>query len=340
MGRFSEKQLLLLTVAGSLVFVLGFGGLIYWDLDRIYAAELSDENPEAAEIADSELWGERRWIQEIDKQIEAARAEAELIPKREQDVIVYREIVARDTAILPNEDEVNRLTTTIGDFERMSGVRLTRVSDLNTDAAAGQAIAQIPIKLQLAGSFDETLKFINLFETLDRLVNVTGFTLTAGPPDGEDHATHGVSLDLVTYMYSSNAGLTKTVDVSNYERRKNDPVIQKLIRQQKAAYVEKYQLKSRMNRRDPLVDPRRSADEVPEEVSKIDFLKQKRLVDKLKFDVEMLKEDVRQEAYYRQNSKLVPLIQIKKQIDEKVARLQSEISAADGAVPDCPFPGV
>ena len=62
----------------------------------------------------------------------------------------------------------------------MAGVTLTRVTDLNTSSAKGEAIAKIPIKLQLTGTFDETLKFINLFETLDRIVNVTSFSMAGG----------------------------------------------------------------------------------------------------------------------------------------------------------------
>jgi len=202
-NKLSEKQLLLLTIATSALFVLGFSGLIYWDLDRIYAAEITEDNPDAASISEPEKWGELRHIQEIRKAIDAARAEAEKIPQREQDVIVYREIVARDAAILPSENEVNRLAVTIGDFERMAGVTLTRVSDLNTSSAKGEAIARIPIKLSLSGTFDETLKFINLFENLDRMVNVTAFSIKGGSKDadGEGNPRHAVSLDLVTFMY-------------------------------------------------------------------------------------------------------------------------------------------
>jgi Tfp pilus assembly protein PilO len=219
--KLNEKQLLLVTIAGSLLFVIGFCGLIYWDLDRIYAAEITEENPEAAEITDQEEWGELRHIQEIEKQIEVARAEAEKIPQREQDVIVYREIVARDAAILPSEDEVNRLAVTIGDFERMAGVTLTRVSDLNTSMGKGAAIARIPIKLQLSGTFEETLKFINLFENLDRIVNVTQFNISGGrakDTDADGNPRHAVTLDLETFMYSSKAGLAKPVEEGRVRR--------------------------------------------------------------------------------------------------------------------------
>ena len=51
---------------------------------------------------------------------------------------------------------------------------------------------------QLSGSYDETLKFMNLFETLDRLVNVTSFSVSGGGYVGDDVTpAHSVTLDLV-----------------------------------------------------------------------------------------------------------------------------------------------
>src|SRR6185503_2642769 len=116
-----------------------------------------------------------------------------------------------------------------------------------------------PIKLQLAGTFDQFLKFLNLFETLDRIINTRAYSISAGRIVGagrERHAIHEIQLDLATYIYTPSAGLAKPVEIANYDRRKDDPVIQKLVRQQKAARVDTYQLKPRINRRDPLVDPR------------------------------------------------------------------------------------
>ncbi len=331
MNRFSEKQLTLFTVAGFLLVVLGFGALIYLDFEQIYAAEISDENPDAMEITDPEAWGERRWIQELQRQVDGARMEAELIAKREQDVIVYREIVDRDSKILPSEDEVIELARKIDDFARMANVRLSRVGDLNTNAG-GQAIASIPFKLEISGSYDETLKFVNLFETLDRLVNVQSLQIGAGPVIGtgrEAKALHQATVNLATYMYTSNAGLAKPVNIQNYERRTKDPVIQKMIRQEKAAYVEKYQLRPHINRRDPLVNPRREPPAEGEGIGPTDAALQKSLVNKLKFRVEVLKEDVRQEAQYIRERKYVPLAQIRPLIDAKVGQLELDIMHAD-----------
>ncbi len=329
MGRFSEKQMLVTTIVVSALLVVTFVGLIWLDLQQIHNAEISEEHPEAAEIPEEE-WGENRWIFEIKKQMKTAQEEADQISKREQDVIVYREIMQRDAQILPDVDDVNRLATTINDFEIQSGVSLKQVTDLSISPdAGGQAIRTMPIKLSLHGTFDQYLKFVNLFETLDRMINVRGFSVSAGRAMGEGRerqAIHDIQLELVTYIYSSSAGLSKPVDIANYDRRKDDPVIQRLVRQQKAAHVEKYQLKPRINRRDPLVDPRRrggGGSEGPENAE--DIAKWKAAVDRLRFEIELLKTDVAQEEIYAQERKYVPLTELSRIINEKVGRLDLDI---------------
>jgi len=120
--------------------------------------------------------------------------------------------------------------------------------------------------------------------------------------------------------------------VAAYDKRKDDPVIQKLVRQQKAARVDKYQLKPRINRRDPLIDPRRPGGADAAAGDPADVQKQRDLVDQLKFEMEVLKEDVRQEQAFVQEHKYVALASIKPMIDEKCAKLDTEITQAEGVV--------
>lgn len=334
MSRFTEKQLILATIGGSVLLIAGFGALIWHDLDQISRNEVTDQNPSAADVTDPEEWGERRKIYEIKKQMEVAQAEADLMAKREQDVIVYREIVHRDAQILPEVDDVNNLAKTINDFELQSGVRLKKIGDLSINVG-NEAIKTMPIKLQLEGTFDQFLKFLNLFESQDRIINTRSFSMTAGRPTGtgrDKTAIHDIQLDLVTYIYSPSAGLAKPVDIQNYDKRKDDLVIQKLVRQQKAARVDKYQLKPRINRRDPLIDPRRPGGSDKEGGDPADVQKQRDLVDQLKFEMEVLKEDVRQEQVFIQEHKYVALASIKPMIDEKCAKLEGEITQSEAVV--------
>jgi Tfp pilus assembly protein PilO len=330
-GRFTEKQMLLATAGGAVLLTAAFGALIWLDYEAITLNEITDQNPSAADETDPENWGERRKIQEIKRQMETAQAEADLMAKREQDVIVYREIVHRDAQILPEFDDVNNLAKTINDFETQSGVRLKRIGDLSVNVGS-EAIKTMPIKLQLEGTFDQFLKFLNLFESQDRIINTRTFSMQGGRPSGtgrEKVAIHDINLDLVTYIYTPSAGISKPVEIQNYDRRKDDPVIQKLVRQQKQARVDKYQLKPRINRRDPLIDPRRAGGADPAAGDPADVEKQRQNVDKLKFEIEVLKADVGQEQIFIQERKYVALASLKPMIDEKCAKLDAEIVQAE-----------
>lgn len=328
MSRLNDKQVLIATIATPVVVAAAFAFLAWRDWQAVYAAELSDENPAAAEITDAEQWGERRKAQEIQKQIDQLRGEADVILKREQDVIVYREIVQRDAQLLPDRDLVNKLAVTIDEFATQAGVQLTRTSGLNPGAGDG-AIRRIPITLAISGSYDQFLKFLNLFETMDRIVNVRGFQITAGssPGDGAP-AQHNITLELETYMYSVAAGLAKPVEIANYDRRKEEPTIQKLIRQQRAARIEKYQLKPRINRRDPLVDPRRAQSDDDHAYTVEQEAEQKHLLDRLKIDTELLNEDVRQLNQYLAEKKYVQVVQLRAIIEDRLANLDLAIREA------------
>ncbi len=263
MGDSNEKQTLIVTVSVSAVLTLIFLVLIYMDRQTVYAGE--DPGPsdpegqlEAQAIPEDE-WGERRKIQDLQAKTKLAQAEADKMSERENNVIVFRQIVERDAAYLPDEEDVNLFAETVRDFENASGVLMTNVSDL-TLKPSGQAISTLPISLQLEGSFDQFLKFLNMFESYDRLVNTRSFTVTTGEVtvDANDLKTarHGISLSLLTYVYVAGAGNLKPVAIPNYDKRKLDPDIVREVRKFKEPNVGKYPLKSRARRRDPLIENR------------------------------------------------------------------------------------
>jgi Tfp pilus assembly protein PilO len=330
-GRFTEKQLVLITIAVAVLLTAGFGSLIWLDLQAIHKNEITDEDAAAAEVTDAEQWGEIRKMQEIKRQMEVAQAEADLIPKREIDVIVNREIVNRDAQILPEIDDVNNLARTINDFAEQAGVTLTKIGDLSINVG-GEAIKTMPVQLSLSGSFDQFLKFLNLFENVDRIINTRSFSLQGGKVVGQGRdrrAIHDIRLDLVTYIYSPSVGLQKPVDIANYDRRKDDPAIGKLVRQQKPARVDKYALKQRVNRRDPLIDARRPGKDSPEAGDPADVQKQRDLLDRLKFDLQVLKADALQYEQFLQDKKYVALVGAKPAIDAKCAKLDAEVAEAE-----------
>jgi hypothetical protein len=91
-------------------------------------------------------------------------------------------------------------------------------------------------------------------------------------------------------------------------------------------------LKPRINRRDPLIDPRRPGGADAPTGDPADMQKQRDLVERLKFDVEMLKEDVRQLAQFVQDKKYVAFSGLKPIVDEKCAKLDGEITQASPTI--------
>jgi len=146
-GRFTEKQLTIMTIVVAVIITGLFAALIYRDLRAI------DEE-------DAKMTQTRQ-------NIRSAESEIQKFPQRETDVIVFREIVKRDSAILPDESEINKFINVIGEFEKYSGVVVTSVQGLSNRARgkkSKEAILKIPMKIKLMGSMDQLLKFINLFE--------------------------------------------------------------------------------------------------------------------------------------------------------------------------------
>jgi hypothetical protein len=248
-------------------------------------------------------------------------------------VIVFREIVERDSAILPDESEINEFINVIGEFEKYSGVVVTQVQGLSRrDRGRGkgkrEAIIKIPMKIKLRGSYDQFLRFLNHFENYDRFVRISGFSIAQGSHLGPGGAPqHEINLELVTYQYNPGGGPVKRVEIPNYERRKQDLEVQKRIRQSKPAHIEKYPLKPRISRRDPLLDPRET--ETPVADDGVDpeerFKQEKQLLEKLVLQVSLLQEDVRMEEKLRKNHDFMRIVPITKAIEERINQLDFQI---------------
>lgn len=313
MGRFSEKQLTIMTVVVAVIITGLFSGLIYKDLEQIDA--------KTAEIEEAKI------------DIAAADAEIQRMPARETDVIVFREIVQRDAAILPDESEINKFINIIGEFEKTSGVVVTQVTGLSRRGRekSKEAIIKIPLKLSVLGSIDQFLKFMNLFENYDRFVNIKSFQISRGSvPDEEGVVQHSIGMELETYQYNPKGGPTLRVDIPNYERRKQELAIQKRIRQSDQAQIEKYMLKPRISRRDPLLDPRE--EEVADDGDSVDpevkYQEERELLEELILNVAILQDDVKFENKLRQERDFMRFGAIAGAIDQKIGELDVSISEA------------
>ena len=87
MGRFTEKQLTIMTIVVAVVITGLFAALIYQDVESM------DQ--------------EEQQIATLKTEIDRGKQEQAKIPALETEVIVSREIVKRDSAILPDESEIN-----------------------------------------------------------------------------------------------------------------------------------------------------------------------------------------------------------------------------------------
>lgn len=311
MGRFSEKQLTIMTAVVAVVITGLFAALVVKDLGTIEE--------------------EKATIEQKQNEIQAAGVEVKKMPGRELDVIVFREIVKRDSAILPDESDINKFINVIGEFEKASGVVVTQVQGLaNRDRSKSKdAIIEIPMKLKVIGSMDQFLKFVNYFENYDRFVSITGFTV--GPsndvgPGGEP--LHSINLELMTCQYNPKGSAVTRVEIPNYERRIQDPAVQQRIKQAKVALIERYPLKPRIQRRDPMVDPREveAAPEDPTEAPEARFKRENALLEKLVLEVSLLKDDVKVEEQLREERDYMRLPAVSKNIDRKMGEIELAIS--------------
>jgi Tfp pilus assembly protein PilO len=314
-GRLTEKQLTILTVIVALMITGIFGFLVYRDLGAI------DE--------------EEQRIEAVNAQIRIAEIEIQKMKLREEDVIVNREVVKRDSAILPDESEINQFINLIGDFEKRSGVLVTEIKGLSGirrtrgKGKPTEAILRIPMQLKLLGSMEQFLQFVNFFENHDRFVRISNFSVRqAMGQDKKGPARHDISLDFETYQYNARGGPISQVDLPNYERRVEDPNIQKRIRLYKPAHIEKYQLKTRLSRRDPLVDPREAAQkEDPDGTDPEERFKQeKQLLDDLALQLSLLQDDLRFEEQLRKEGQIMRLGPITKLNTQRINQLEFRVS--------------
>jgi hypothetical protein len=157
--------------------------------------------------------------------------------------------------------------------------------------------------------------------------------------DENGNFQHEINLQLETYQYDPKGGSVERVEIPNYERRTQELAIQKAIRSSKPAHIEKYLLKPRMSRRDPMVDPREAETPEKEGVSKEEqFAREKAIVEKLMLDVSLLHDDVRIEEKLRADNQYMRLPPICRAIDQRIAQLDFQInqllSSKDLTIPE------
>lgn len=132
--------------------------------------------------------------------------------------------------ILPNDRELNKMFDTLSDFEKQSGLVIKEFKPEREARDNGQAPAnsykQVSYKLQLAGSYFQLVKFVNLLENYQRFVRVDAFDISRKP----DAKVNGASLQISTFVYDpkSKAAATpkRTTATTGKPKGKAAPVVQ------------------------------------------------------------------------------------------------------------------
>lgn len=246
MTRLTEKQLLLLTIGITVLISGGLGFLIWSDFRTI--------EEERARKAD------------LDGRIEAAEKEIEIRPDREYKVIANREISDREVAFLPEEEEIETFWEVLERFAQESGVRISEIAPSSIQRSgrdkkgAESTISTVPQVLSLRGSIDEFLRFINMVENYERIINVSEYSVNAGEaPDEDGKQRHGIRLALTTFTYSKKIAST-IVSIPKYEEKKEHAEVKKALSRIKVQEKETYTLPLSIQRRDPFVSVRRRPD--------------------------------------------------------------------------------
>ena len=246
MTRLTEKQLLLLTIGITVLISGGLGFLIWGDFRTI--------EQEKAKKAD------------LDRQIDAAEKEIAVRSDREYRVIANREISDREVAFLPEEEEIETFWEVLERFAQDSGVRISEIGSSSIqrsgrDKKGGEStISTVPQVLSLRGTIEEFLRFINMIENYERIINVTEYSISAGEaPDEDGKQRHGIRLALTTFTYSKKIAST-IVSIPKYEEKKEHPEVKKWLSRIKVQEKETYTLPPTMARRDPFQSVRKRPD--------------------------------------------------------------------------------
>lgn len=313
MGKLSEKQLTIVTIVVAVVLTGVFGTLIYMDFQTI------DE--------------EKAKIQTADANTQKAQREIDKMREREQNVIIFREVVNRDAAVLPDDEDINNFWRQIKDFKERSGVQIDRIEGLDqrrrSKGAPAQAITPVSIRLKVRADMAQLLKFINCFETFERLVSINDLSITAGKATeagDEKSIRHNVTMTLSTFVYNPRGGSVKQVEIQNYDKRVKDEEIRRGIRKFANPEKETYLLKPNLERRDPFVSPRRPPETHEDKTLQEVYEEQKNLLDRLALQLEFIQADVDIEADLLNRKQYMTHARVKKHNDERIKSLELEVT--------------
>lgn len=314
MGNLGEKKALLAVVG---VTVLLTAGALYLTYSSYEKAEQGKQQ-----------------IQGVRNDIVKALAKKRMIPSLEREVIILRENVEEYVKILPEDKHIHNFVNRINEFQTDAGIELTGLDAPSRRSATKKgkknAFERIVYKLKVSGTFRDLMRFINKFENYERFVAVEDFSFK---PDkrslaGDDmRLTGGMTIE--TYEYNPGTSATDRVKIAKIDD-KREALRDQIMAQRNEIEILRHHLDPVVvdGRRDPFKDPRRPKVEENEEGEGNGaerFAKQKRFVawavGELKQINDMIVAEENEPLIIRQ-------MEIKKQIDERVGNLSSQLTNA------------
>jgi len=274
----------------------------------------------------------KREIARVRQKIAEAREKKRKIPRLERDVIILRSNVEEYVKILPEEKHIHNLINTINRFEQESGITMTKLDapGKRGGKATKGAFDKIVYKIKIAGTLKNILAFINKFENYERFVSIEDFQFRPDrqvESDIKDVVLSG-NLQLETFQYNVSGAGGKPVAIDKIDQ-KREALREEIIAQRNAVEIHRYRLDPIVvdSRRDIFKDPRRAivhvkAGKTPPAER---LQKQKRFVAWTKAELKEIQEMMISEE---NEPLIIRQMEMKKQIDERVANLNSQLVAA------------
>ena len=191
--------------AGAAAASLGVLAAGYFLLVSPQQSNASDISAQATTVEQANVAAER--------QVEALKAEYQDLPALQSQVAVIR-------TRLPRSPEEPTLLRTISALAKSSGVKLASIAVQTPVVIAGGAasapVSQLPLSLDVTGSFANTRLFLNGIESMQRSMLVTGLSINRASTSGAANASSGTMTDgihtvITARVFTASAGSTPTV---------------------------------------------------------------------------------------------------------------------------------
>lgn len=313
MPKLTEKKRLLLTIGVTVALTGGLIALIFNDRGEI--ASLSGE------------------IEELDGRIAAADVEIKRTHDREDKVVVFRAVEARELAVLPDQQKIADFYRNLSKFFVAAGVKFRELPEshaVESDLAKGIFVTRNQVECQ--GEAAALLKFLNMVENDPRLVSIKGLKVEASDgrrtrtADADATPLHDITVHLESYFYNpANLGF-KPVVIAGEEQRLQDPQVKDAIAAFQPERPDTYVLRPSASRRDPLVDPRERRRKVDEAAAAEEFARQEKVVLELEASLRDISEMHEQLKALLLSGELFKADRLQGEIDGKVNELRGRLA--------------